>query len=189
MLPSVMRTLALRCVVLGVTLAGCAPLPLRPSAQLARTSRQVRSDDQATIYATVIRYLFDPSVPGGRLRLYIVRSTNDAAADPSTAAPVSVVLPDTVQAAITAALGGFPTQVIWVDKFDDVKVAEDSGAVVGGGVIVQVGNIQRETGTRALVPASIYARERTTGGARYVVEQRAGTWAVTGTRGGFWSTQ
>jgi hypothetical protein len=141
------------------------------------------------IYATVIRYLFDPSVPGGTLSLYIVRATNDAAGDPSAQAPVSVVLPATIQAAITDALGDFPTRVIWIDQFDDVKRAEDTGAVVGGGVIVQLGNIRFASGTRALVPASIYARERTTGGAMYVVEKRARRWAVTGTRGGYWSTQ
>jgi len=73
--------------------------------------------------------------------------------------------------------------VTWVDQFDDVELAEDTGEVVGGGVIVQLGNIQFESGTRALVPGSIYARARTTGGAMYVVEKRARMWAVTGTRG------
>jgi len=123
------------------------------------------------------------------LNLYIVRATNDAAADPSVDSPNSAVLPTTVQAGITEELGDFPAHVIWVDKFTDVQLASEGGTVVGGGVIVQVGNIRREGASRALVPASIYARERTTGGALYLVAKRAGIWTVTGTRGGFWSTQ
>ncbi|MFN8624894.1 MAG: hypothetical protein U0587_02755 [Candidatus Binatia bacterium] len=144
---------------------------------------------QVAIYAAVIRYLFAPSVPGGTLPLYIVRATNDAAGDPSIEAPESVVLPKAVQAGITAALGDFPTHVVWVDRFTDVHLAEEGGAVVGGGVIVQVGNIRREAAGHALVPASIYARERTTGGALYRVEKRTGAWMVAGTQGGSWSTQ
>lgn len=174
---------------LGICLAGCPMPSSRSTMDGTRNRLRDPMDEQVAIYATVIRYLFAPSVPGGSLRLYIVRATNDAAADPSRYVPQSVVLPDAVQAGITDALGDFPTHVIWVNQFTDVPLAAEGGTVVGGGVIVQVGNIRREAETRALVPASIYARERTTGGALYLLEKRAGIWAVTGTRGGFWSTQ
>ncbi len=186
---NVRRTTPLAWLALGVCLASCAAARARPSTQGTLRGGEGPTDEQAAIYATVIRYLFDPSVPGGTLNLYIVRATNDAAADPSVPAPISLVLPVTVQTAITDALGDFPAHVAWVDNFTDVELAEDTGTVVGGGVIVQVGNVRHETATRALVPASIYARERTTGGAMFLVEKRGGLWAVTGTRGGFWSTQ
>jgi hypothetical protein len=176
------------CLVLGICLAGCTGVP-SPRPPAGARNRKAQTDDQAAIYATVIRYLFDPSVPSGTVTLYIVRATNDAAADPSVPSKVSVMLPSATQKAITEALGDFPTQVIWVDKFSDVKLAADSGIVIGGGVIVQVGNIRFQSDSRALVPATIYARERTTGGALYVVQKRARRWKVAGTRGGFWSTQ
>lgn len=184
-----MRALLLMSFVLGIFLPGCWPLPPHPVAPEARKIVTVSTGDQVAIYQTVIRYLFDPSIPGGSLSLYIVRATNDAAADPSVQTPVSGFLPAAVQEGITAALGDFPTQVVWVDTFDDVQLTADTGVVIGGGVIVQLGNIRLDDSSRALVAASIYAREQTSGGALYVVEKRARIWAVTGTRGGFWSTQ
>jgi hypothetical protein len=183
-----MRALALTLFVFAIFLAGCRPLPSKPLVPGARESTELSTDDEVSIYQAVIRYLFEPSIVGGTLAVYIVCTTNDAAADPSMRASVPVVLPATVQAGITAALGDFASQVIWVDKFDDVKLNKDTGGVIGRGVIIQLGNIKLEDGNRALVPGSIYAEEAVAGGAIYVAERMAGIWRVTGTHGGFWSS-
>ena len=183
-----MRALALTLFVFAIFLAGCRPLPSKPLLPGARESTELSTDDEVSIYQAVIRYLFEPSIVGGTLAVYIVCTTNDAAADPSMRASVPVVLPATVQAGITAALGDFASQVIWVDKFDDVKLNKDTGGVIGRGVIIQLGNIKLEDGNRALVPGSIYAEEAVAGGAIYVAERMAGIWRVTGTHGGFGSS-
>src|SRR5574337_1520605 len=121
------RRTILAYLVLGICLAGCPTPSSRSALHGTRTRGGEPMDDQVAIYAAVIRYLFAPSVPGGTLPLYIVRVTNDAAADPSLVAPVSIVLPDTVQAGITDTLGDFPTHVIWVDQFSDVQRAGVDG--------------------------------------------------------------
>jgi hypothetical protein len=116
--------------------------------------------DEIDIYQAVIRQLCGPDDTfRGTLKkpfIYIHRSTSDAAADPSLEDSVSVILSDAVQAGITKALSDLPSQIVWVNNYDDVPREEKSSAVLGGGVIIRLGNIKFVNRNRVLVPGSIY---------------------------------
>ncbi|NLF01081.1 MAG: hypothetical protein GX601_08910 [Anaerolineales bacterium] len=165
--------------VLMLIVAGCRAGPTEPTEQ-----------DGILIYAAVVRRLAGPDDTfGGELEkpvLYLVRRTDDTAGDPGGAKGASVVLPGDVQAGITAALSDLPSQVVWVDRFEDVPLDEETRAVADGGVIIEVGNITVGSATRVQVPGSIYVAGLAAGGATYVVEKRSGEWVVTGTTGPVW---
>ena len=85
-----------------------------------------------------------------------------------------------------AALGGLPSQVVWVDRFEDMPLDQDTRAVADGGLIIILGNVTYESATRVQVPGSIHVAGLAGGGATYVVEKRGGEWVVTGTAGPIW---
>ena len=84
-------------VLTGMLVAGCTPAPV-----------VVTPDEWAAIYATVIRRIYTTDDTfGGTLApdtLFIIRATDDAAADPLAERSESVTLSEQVQADITAAL-------------------------------------------------------------------------------------
>ena len=140
--------------------------------------------DEIAIYQAVIRQLSGPDdTYGGTLEksiLYIIRSTDDTAGDPSLQDSRSVVLSETVQSGITQALADLPSEVVWVNSFDVVEFDEKTGYVLDGGVIITLGNVQFEDSNKALVPGSILVASGAAGGATYVVERKEGRWIVTG---------
>jgi hypothetical protein len=179
---------ALACLTLLLTGCQIGERPV-PGSQ-PPTATTTAGDPTATIYAAVIRQLAGPDDTfGGQLpkqTLYIVRATNDAAGDPTHDGSPSVILPPTIQDAITAELADLEAAVVWVDGTNDVALDPDTGWVADDGVIMQLGNIRFESPTRALVAGSIYIASLAAGGSTYVVEQQGGQWVLTGTTGARW---
>ena len=140
--------------------------------------------DEIAIYQAVIRQLSGPDdTYGGTLEksiLYIIRSTDDTAGDPSLQDSRTVVLSETVQSGITQAMADLPSEVVWVNSDEVVEFDEKTGYIPDGGVIITLGNIQFEDSNKALVPGSILVARGAAGGAAYVVERKDGRWIVTG---------
>jgi hypothetical protein len=174
---------AVRWVTVGVALAfilaGCRPEPA-----------ELTEQDGVEIYTAVIRQLVGPDDTfGGTLEkpvIYIVRRTDDAVGDPSSPGSGLVSLPETAQAGIAAALTDLPSQVIWVDRFEDVPLDEGRGSVAGGGVVVRLGTIHVESSGKVQVPGSVYIANLAAGGTTYVLEHQRGGWVITGTTGPAW---
>ena len=171
--------LALSMVLLVALLSACAP-----------SAETISTADRIAIYEAVIRQLQGPDDTfGGTLEkptIYIVSSTDDQVGDPSYEGSASQILSNEVQAGITSALADLPSRIVWVENFEDVPRDPETGSVVGGGVIITLGNIQMESRDKVLVPGSIYIANLAAGGATYVVEKEDGQWVVTGTTGPRW---
>ena len=153
-------------------------------------------DDQAAIYAAVVRQLYTvdhtfgdqpPNFPV----VYLVRSTDDSAGDPGIEKKDSQVIPESVQAAVTKALSDLPAKIIWVDEPEDVPVDPNTGMVEGKGVRITLGNIHQGETTASgnkplLVSGSLYFANLGAGGKTYFVERIDDEWRITGTTGVEW---
>ena len=166
-------------VLAAVAAAGCQAEPATDPEQ-----------DTVAIYAAVIRRLYGPDDTfGGTLQpptLYIIRATDDSAANPSTPTPHSAVIPETVQQGITTALADLPAKIVWVDRRDSVALEPVTRRVPGGGAMITLGNIQFTSRDRALVPGSIYIGILAAGGTTYVIQKADGVWHYTGNNGASW---
>jgi hypothetical protein len=152
------------------------PLPLPPG-----SDPSLPEADQAEIYAAVIRQLYTvdhtfgepPNFPA----VYLVRATDDAIADPDVPQAESVVLSETLQAAIVERLADLPAEFSWVNS--DAQVALDStGTVVGRGAIVTVGNIHLNEDGLALVSGRLWFAMLGMGARTYLLERADGVWQV-----------
>jgi hypothetical protein len=203
-----MRRLALSLLIGCVALAACRPAPTdtpspHPTTALLATAAPtaqptalpsatpLATQDQIGVYAAVVRHLYGPSLlaVGGSLKkpvIYIIRATDDAAANPGLTGSVSVVLADPVRAGITAALADLVSDVVWVDQLAQVPLDNQTGAVIGGGALFRLGNIAPQPDGRLFVPGSIYVASLNGEGGTYIVEKRGGAWAVTGNTGPSW---
>ncbi len=166
-------------VLTGMLVAGCTPAPV-----------VVTPDEWAAIYATVIRRIYTTDDTfGGTLApdtLFIIRATDDAAADPLAERSESVTLSEQVQADITAALDDLPTRIEWVDSRDDVPLDPETNGVAGDGAIITLGTIHPQEDGAVHVAGSIYVAMLAAGGQTYVMEQVDGVWTITGTTGPIW---
>jgi hypothetical protein len=146
-------------------------------------------DDQADIYAAVIRqlYLVDHSFgssPPDFPNLYIVYLTDETAGGNFSGNVVSRVITQQLRDKIDGLLNDLPAEITWVDSFQSVPLNEDS-TVQGGGAVVRVGNIDPGEAGAVDVPGSIYIANLAASGRTYVLEKR-GTWQIIGTTGPVW---
>jgi hypothetical protein len=162
-------------------LVGCSP---------TATGGEAEADETAEMYAAVIRQIYTvDDTFGGTLQaptLYVVRTTNDTAGAPDAEQSEPVVLSEEVQADITAQLQDLPTELVWVDTFEDVELNPETGEVPDSGAIVQVGNVHHRDDGSALISGSIYIANLAAGGQTYILEESNGEWAVTGNTGMGW---
>lgn len=151
---------------------------------------ELSAEDEIAIYSAVVRQVAGPDDTfGGTLAkpiLYIVRHTDDAAGDPGATRAEPAALSEEVQEGVTAALGDLPSEIVWIDSREDVEFDPNTGALADGGVIVTVGNIQRQDGGEVQVAGSIYVAGLAAGGKTYVLQEQDGQWVVTGTTGVEW---
>ena len=159
------------------------PTPTRRPVVATDPAPTPTSQDEIAIYLTVIRQLCGPDDTfGGNLRpskLYIVRTKHNL--PPGDAWPA--VLAETVQQGIGQGLADLDAKVIWVDTAGAIELDKVTGQVVGGGVILELGAIQPETGDKVHVFGSIYVALLVGGGATYTVEREDGKWIITGDTG------
>jgi hypothetical protein len=146
--------------------------------------------DEVAIYSAVIRqiYTVDDTFSGtlNPPAVHVVRNTDDSVGDPDVEQLASIELSRAVQEEVEAALSDLPTELSWVNAFDDVALDGSTGQVVGAGVIVTLGNVHLQADGRALVSASIYIANLAAGGQTYIVEEVDGSWEVTGNTGVQW---
>jgi ABC-2 type transport system permease protein len=198
--PAVVQPIVVeREMVRGVPPPAPAPteLPVEVS-PLPTPTPALAEDDQAAIYAAVVRQLvavdhtFDDGSPNVPV-VYLVRTTDDGVGDPDAPRYESRLLPEPVQTAIVDTLylsplslfpeGDLPA-VRWVDDADQVPRDEDAGTVAGGGAIITLGNVHFRGDGSALVSAQLYSSSLGATGKTYVLEQVDGIWQVTGDTGG-----
>ncbi len=159
-----------------------APTPTPTHVVTTAPAPTPTAQDEIAIYLTVIRQLCGPDDTfGGKLRpskLYIARRTSYL-----TPGDSERFLLETVQQGISQGLADLHTNVIWVDTAGAVELDKATGRVVGGGVILELGAIQPETGDKVHVFGSIYMALLIGGGATYAVEREDGKWIITGDTG------
>jgi hypothetical protein len=156
-------------------------------------------DDQASIYAAVVRQLVTvDDTFGGELKppkIFIIKNTDDKAGDPTGRDTTSTMITPAAQDKITLALRDISAAVVWIDKFEDAvfeesEVAEPDGLpmrmVKDGGALITLGNIYMQDDGPARVAGSIYVANLAAGGTTYVLEKKDGAWVITGTTGARW---
>ena len=165
-----------------VVLAACSCGGLTPST--------LAPSEEAAVYSVVIHqiYLEDDTCGGKFLAptTYIVRYTDDRAGDHRINDAQSVLLTKSMQTDITAALSDLPTEVVWVDSFDNVERAGLGGGVINGGAIITLGNIYERKDGSIQVAGSIYMALLGAGGQTYVLQIIDGLWSITGNEGTIW---
>lgn len=147
-------------------------------------------DDQAAIYAAVVRQLYtvDHSFgePPNFPVVYLEQSTNDGVGDPDTPQADSRLLPEPVQTAVVAALEDLPAEFVWVDVAYEVPCDSGTGVVEGDGAIITLGNVHLQEDGSALVSASLYIASEAAIGKTYIVKRVNGLWEVVGDTGVQW---
>jgi hypothetical protein len=145
----------------------------------------IEQDDEVAVYSAVIHQIyFAGHTFGDTPTLYIIRYTDDKAGDWSAKSSEPILIPETLQSEITTALDDLPTEIIWVNSWEEVE--KDSwGTVLDGGVIITLGNINLQRDNSVEVPCSYYMAGDGGGGRTYVLKRVEGIWHITGTRGGW----
>jgi hypothetical protein len=147
----------------------------------------------AAIYAAVVRRLVtkDHTVGGadpGFTKVYVIDGAVPGAADPFRSTPSRRArggFSAALKRALTAKLSDLPP-LEFVSRRADVVEGENGGAapgrVVNGGVLLTLGPI-RGGDDRVTVGGSLWLSGLAGSWQTYVVEQKGGRWAVTGTTG------
>ena len=147
------------------------------------------AQDQIDIYQAVVRRLCGADDTfGGTLDkpvVYIIRATNDAAGDPFLQGSASLILSEVVQQGLSTALSDMSSEIVWVDRLDDVARNPLTREALDHGVTITLGNITYE-GTRARVAGSIYIANMAAAGKTYVLDHSSGVWVIIGTTGSEW---
>jgi hypothetical protein len=148
-------------------------------------------DDQAAIYAAVVRQLYtvdhtfgdeSPNFP----IVYLQATDATGMFDPNDPQPESHLPSEQVQSAVVTALDDLPAEFIWIENLDEVPLDSDTGGVEGNGAIITLGrNDLQEDGSVHIV-ASLYFASLGGTGMTYIVEQINGIWKITGYTGERW---
>jgi hypothetical protein len=146
----------------------------------------IEQDDEVAVYSAVIRQIyFARHTFGDAPVLYIIRYTDDTASDPTLNPSEPILIPETLQSEITTALDDLPTEIVWVNSWEEVE--KDSwGTVLDGGVIITLGNINLQGDNSVQVPCMNYMDKLGGGGRTYVLRCIEGIWNITGTTGSSW---
>jgi hypothetical protein len=156
----------------------------------ACTPSVLSEDDQAAIYAAVVRQLytvdhtFGDNPPNWPV-IYLLRDTDDTAGDPRATETNSSRLQESVREAIIAAMDDLPVEFIWVDDRREV-IDESIMAVKDNGALITLGNTYLQEDGTIQVAASIYFASTGAGGTTYIIDRVEGMWKITGDTGVRW---
>jgi hypothetical protein len=154
------------------------------------TPSTLAPSEEAAVYSAVIHQIYlEDDTHGGKFlapTIYIVRYADDRAGDHRVDNAQSMLLTESMQTNITAALSDLPTEVVWVDNFDSVERVDSTGAVINGGAIITLGNIYERKDGCIQVAGSIYVAPLAAGGQTYVLRIIDGLWTITGYEGTRW---
>jgi ABC-2 type transport system permease protein len=144
-------------------------------------------EDQADVYAAVIRQLFTVDyMPDGETapgEVYVVQWTDDGVGGAEVAAGDPWQLPEDLQTVIGKVLADLPAQVQWIGNPDELEFSPDTGEIVGGGVIITLGNLHDRGEGTVLVPAAIYPGSGKGLGKIYSLQQVGSAWQIIGDTG------
>lgn len=140
-------------------------------------------DDQAAVYATVVRQLYTvdhtfgdepPDFPV----VYLVRDTYELD-KPNAPQIKSGSIPESTQEAMVAALEDLPAEFVWVGNFDEVPL--ENGGVEGGGAVITLSALQLEEEGSVIVMADLFFASLGGAGMTYTIERVDGDWQVVAT--------
>lgn len=169
----VVKLICAVCLALSLILMSCG-----------KNSSVLKLDDQAKIYATVIKRLYQDfgDRQGGPKTACIMKSTDDSGGRPGTVTN-SILLAESLQQAVITELAGTKREYIWVSQFSEIPHDDVWGGV---GCQVILGNIHLQEDNSVQVAASLYFGGTGGGGTTFIVETINNSWTVTGTTGPIW---
>ena len=145
---------------------------------VTETAAGLTGDDEAAIYAAVIRQLCTiDNTFGGKLQppaLYIRDYTDDKAENSIAQESNSEPIPESVHSTVLAMLNDLPTELIWIVRFD------------GNRPRVTLGNFYHQPDGTVQVAGSIYVANNAAGGRTYILRKDGGLWRITGDTGQVW---
>ncbi len=161
------------CLALSLALISCG-----------KNSLVIKLDDQARIYAAVIKRLYQDFGDGqrGPQTVYIMKSTDDSGGVPQVEAN-TMVLPELLQQAVISELTDTKRIYVWVSQASEIPIDD---VFAGGSCQVILGNIHLQKDNSVQVTASLYYGGTGGGGTTFIVEMINDTWTVTGTTGSIW---
>jgi hypothetical protein len=143
------------------------------------------------VYSAVIRQLYTVDhtfeQPPNWPRIYVLRATDDTIAGDGSQVKASIVLSADVQAGVEQALSDLPTELVWIDSWDEVEIGGETGLVDGGeGAILTLGNLHPQADSTLQVPVGMTCGGLCGTGMTYVLEEVDGSWQVTDIVGPVW---
>lgn len=179
---SFLHRISITLLIISLTTLGCVSTACGNNVP----SITIEQDDEVAIYSTVIHQIyFAGHTFGNTSTMYIIRYTDDTAADPFENPSGLTLLSESVQLEIKTTLYDLPTEIVWVNSSDEVP--KDSwGSVLDGGVIITLGNINLQGDNSVQVPCMNYMGKLGGGGRTYVLRCVEGIWNIAGTTGTMW---
>lgn len=155
---------------------GAYPAPLETSS--------LSLEDQGAIYAAVIRQLYLVDYYSNEAPfsgdIYLVQWTDDGVGDPEAPRSDSRQLPAELQDSTVAGLEELPAKVRWIGNPDELSFMPETGEIVGGGVIITLGNVHDREDGSVLVSAAIYPGSGKGLGMTYLVQRADEAWQIIG---------
>lgn len=153
-------------------------------------SRALSEDDQAQIYAVLIKRLYHDYQPG-QVTGYIMKYTDDNTGIRGGSSD-SKILPESLQKAVLNALADLDKttltdaekRYVWISQSSEIP--EGVIFLPGGGCHIILGNIHPQEDGSVQVTASLYFGGTGGGGTTFVIKKIDNVWTVTGTTGPIW---
>jgi ABC-type transport system involved in multi-copper enzyme maturation permease subunit len=163
-----------------------------PAGSAAVQATTLPDDEQAQIYAAVIRQMytvdhtFGDQSPGWK-NIYIVTVTDDSIGDPSVEQDDSAAISQPILGAVVEKIKDLPVAINLVESRDTAPVDAQNGSIDHGeGVIFTLGNIHPMKDGSVQVSASLYFNNMGSWGRTYILSKVDGAWQISGTTGVNW---
>ena len=177
---SFFRKISISILIASLFILSCASTACNAN----EPSITIEPSDEVAIYSAVIRQIYIEEITFSGSQppaLYIIRYTNDTYGKPKVKSSEPVFISETIQSEITTTLQDLPTEIVWVNSFDEV--AKDSwGTVSNGGAIIILGNIHLQGDDSVQILGSYYMAGDGGGGRMYILEYIDGNFVVTQTQ-------
>jgi len=174
--PAPVREIAVQRVVEVPVKIPPPPIPTPPVSLPPTPTPSLSEDNQAAIYAVVVRQLYTVAQsigqPPDSLVVYLLQATQDGTVDPRAPYAETRLLPESVQTATIATLSDMPAEFLW-----HAPPEGDTGAVVN------LGNVHLQEDDTVVVSASLYSPRLGIIGQIYILKQVDGVWQVVGGTG------
>src|SRR4030042_3439066 len=153
-------------------------------------SQAVSENDQAQIYAVLIKRLYHDYQPG-QVTGYIMKYTDDNTGIRGGSSD-SKILPESLQKAVLNALADLDKTTLadaenrYIGVSQSSEIPEGVIFLPGGGCQIILGNIRPQKDGSVQVTASLSFGGTGGGGTTFIIEKIDNVWTVTGTTGPIW---